>query len=223
MKSPRDFLEALPVNATPVQFRTYATPFLEDEGYALLARKMKVSRTEPLVEDTIQEIHALIIKKDAFCRKILEKESRSGYLLRCVFNQYNTFLRQRKASLERGKRYSEIQELKRDEPSLPDKSIQDIQEIEKIVKILASTIQELPPKQRETFILRHVEGRSNAEASKILGVALDTVKKYAPAATRKVKARLTPYYEAWCKSGSNPPPFMEALKKALHENQNIIS
>lgn len=68
----------------------------------------------------------------------------------------------------------------------PDREIEDAEFLERFNAMLAA----LPPKQRETFYLRYIEGLSYEEISAILGVSVSGLKANYYHAVRKIAAML---------------------------------
>jgi RNA polymerase sigma-70 factor (ECF subfamily) len=68
----------------------------------------------------------------------------------------------------------------------PDRHIEDQEFLERFTRMLSK----LPPKQRETFYLRYVEGLSYEEISEMLGVSVSGLKANYYHAVRKIAAML---------------------------------
>ena len=89
----------------------------------------------------------------------------------------------------RHQRLSDVVESDDELPStipMPDRQLEDHEFVERLHAMLSK----IPPKQRETFYLRYVEGLSYEEISSILGVSVSGLKANYFHAVRKIAALL---------------------------------
>lgn len=127
--------------------------------------------------DIVQETFIYLWENRA---KIKCTDTLYAYLLRSVKNQcinYKLHLKVREKYLEEGL-------------ALQEETEEDVDELEELYEALRVSIDALPPKCREIFILGCVEGLSYKEVADRLGVSVNTVKTQIKVAYKKVKSDL---------------------------------
>lgn len=107
------------------------------------------------------------------------------WLYRITVNTCLSFRRRWKQFVPLDEVLGEEQELTSNIPQ-PDREIEDAEFLEYFNAMLAK----LPPKQRETFYLRYIEGLSYEEISAILGISVSGLKANYYHAVRKIASML---------------------------------
>ena len=122
-----------------------------------------------LVDDIVQETYAILAGLPA----VAQIHNPRAYMFQVA--QTVVLQRLRRAAIVRIDAVEEIESLRilDDEPS-PEQLVSDRQELRHVAMLIA----QLPPKCREAFLLRKVEGLSQREIAHRMGVSEGTVEKH---------------------------------------------
>ncbi len=150
---------------------------LYNEYYkALVIYTSNFLETTGIAEDIVQEIFATIWEKKV---SFISLQSLKAYLYNSTRNAALNYLKHQ--HVESGyikyvqDTYREISEEETNE--------------EEVYRLLFRTIDQLPPRCREIFVL-HMEGRKNEEIAKTLGLSIETVKTQKKRAVRFLKKQM---------------------------------
>jgi RNA polymerase sigma factor (sigma-70 family) len=128
------------------------------------------SRAEPgEIDDVVQETYAIL----AGLASVAQIHNPRAYMFQVA--QTVVLQRLRRAAIVRIDAVEEIERLSisNDEPS-PEQLVSDRQELRQVAMLIAS----LPPKCRQAFLLRKVDGLSQREIAHRMGVSEGTVEKH---------------------------------------------
>jgi RNA polymerase sigma-70 factor (ECF subfamily) len=162
---------------------------------------LRITHNHSDAEEVLQEVFITLINKaDTF-----RGESKfSSWLYRVTTNVSYIYLRDEKkyksdASLEDYTTYDESGTLDgiqiNDWSDRPDEEIQSHEGM----KIIEKTVNELPLAYRTVFHLRDVEGLSNEEVARVLGLSITNVKSRIHRARLFLRDKLSDYFYEWKK------------------------
>jgi len=138
-----------------------------------------------IAEDIVQNVFIQVWEKR---NKLKHDFSLENYLYKSVRNKFIDQYRKGKAVMALEKKYIAALELAVDEKD-------EIQE-QKILNILLDSIQELPPKCKQIFLMSKKEGLTNTEISEYLDISKKTVEGQITKAFGILKEKLGKKYEA---------------------------
>ncbi|MCM4174127.1 RNA polymerase sigma-70 factor [Arenibacter sp. TNZ] len=138
-----------------------------------------------IAEDIVQNVFIQVWEKR---NKLKHDFSLENYLYKSVHNKFIDQYRKGKAVMALEKKYIAALELAVDEKD-------EIQE-QKILNILLDSIQELPPKCKQIFLMSKKEGLTNTEISEYLDISKKTVEGQITKAFGILKEKLGKKYEA---------------------------
>lgn len=121
------------------------------------------------IDDIVQETYAIL----AGLPSVAQIHNAKAYMFQVA--QTVVLQRLRRAAIVRIEAVEEIERLSilDDEPS-PEQLVSDRQELRQVAMLIA----QLPPKCREAFVLRKVDGLSQREIARRMGVSEGTVEKH---------------------------------------------
>lgn len=134
------------------------------------------------VDDVVQETYAIL----AGLPTVTQIHNPRAYAFQVA--QTVILQRLRRAAIVRIDAVEEIEALRisNDEPS-PEQLVSDRQELRQVAMLIAA----LPPKCREAFLLRKVEGLSQREIARRMGVSEGTVEKHIAKGARLLMDAMT--------------------------------
>ncbi|SIS54469.1 RNA polymerase sigma-70 factor, ECF subfamily [Zobellia uliginosa] len=160
------------------------TYLVENYHNRLCAYANSLIRDDLLAEDIVQNVFVQIWEKRD---KLKTELSLKSYLYKLVHNKFIDEYRKGKAVMALEKTYATALALAVDEKD-------EIQE-QKILNILFNTIQELPPKCKQIFLMSKKEGLTNIEISECLNLSIKTVESQITKAFRILKNKMGEKYE----------------------------
>ncbi|MDO6518096.1 RNA polymerase sigma factor [Zobellia uliginosa] len=160
------------------------TYLVENYHNRLCAYANSLIRDDLLAEDIVQNVFVQIWEKRD---KLKTELSLKSYLYKLVHNKFIDEYRKGKAVMALEKTYATALALAVDEKD-------EIQE-QKILNILFCTIQELPPKCKQIFLMSKKEGLTNIEISECLNLSIKTVESQITKAFRILKNKMGEKYE----------------------------
>jgi len=164
----------------------HALRFFFDKYYDELCNYVNLYlRDRSVSEDIVQDIFIYFWEK----RETIRMDSSvKYYLLRAARNKFLNHIRDEKS-------HQIIQNAvwsKSDKFINPNYNLLDINEIEKIIK---SSIDNLPPRCREVYLLHKNEDFSYKEIASKMDISEKTVENQMTIAIKKLKEQLAPYYD----------------------------
>ncbi|MCK0131665.1 RNA polymerase sigma-70 factor [Flavobacteriaceae bacterium F08102] len=132
-----------------------------------------------MAEDIVQNVFINLWKRR---KKLKIRISLERLLYKSVYNEFIDQYRKKTTILRVEKQYYEHFNALLNE--------YDEDALEKAVKLVYATVQELPVKCKEIFLLSKSEGLTNAEIAKHLGISIKTVEGQISSAYRHIKATI---------------------------------
>ena len=136
-------------------------------------------------EDVVQDMFLKIWKKR---NQLNINADLKAYVFRSTVNTALNYLDKNKRSLS----YENNKIAELPGTGVMDKDFLEQSELE---KLLHQTIQDLPPKCRQVFMMSRFEDMKYAEIAKQLGISIKTVENQMGKALTRVRERLQPYYK----------------------------
>ena len=163
-----------------------ALRFFFDKYYDELCNYVNLYiRNKAISEDIVQEIFIYLWEKRAV---ILMDSSVKSYLIRASRNRFLNHLRDEKS-------HQAIQNTvssKTEKYITPNYNLLDVNKIEEIINI---SIDNLPPRCREVYLLHKNDELSYKEIASKMEITEKTVENQMTIALKKLKEQLAPYYE----------------------------
>lgn len=167
----------------------------------VLSQALTYRKSYSAAEDAAQEI---FLKVWHHRERLTAVRNFSNYLFILTRNEIIDALRKKAVELSRGEPPSDLAE----EFMTPERQM-DYRETHALIM---RGLHELPPQQREVFRLSRLEGRSNDEIARMLGIAKTTVRWHLVAALSALRAYVTRHL-LWVAVGGS----LELLRRLLEK------
>lgn len=159
-----------------------ANEFVRTYQRFVYATALRYLRSEEDAYDAAQEVFIRALKN---IHKFRGESSISTWLYRIVMNVCSSM--KRKEKLRSFFSFEDIEPHTHSHETAPDQAVQDNEFNERLERML----QQLPEKQRETFVLRYFHELSYEEISKMLGTSVGGLKANYCQAVKKLAVHLT--------------------------------
>ena len=164
----------------------HALRFFFDKYYDELCNYVNLYlRNKTISEDIVQDIFIYFWEKRGTINLDISVKS---YLIRASRNKYLNYLRD-----ERSHQAIQNAVISKSETSInPDYKLWDVSKIEEII---SKSIDKLPPRCREVYLLHKNQELSYKEIASKMDISEKTVENQMSIALKKLKEQLAPYYE----------------------------
>lgn len=159
--------------------------FFFDRYYTDLCNFVNIYiRDSTISEEIVQDIYVYFWEKK---RKINIESSVRSYLMRASKNKSLNYIRNEKIKLNIYEKLSRATEVSED---MPD----NILDANQLRKIIDESVNQLPEKCREVYLLAKSKNMSYKEIAGELGISLKTVENHMGKALKRLRKTLMPYY-----------------------------
>ena len=159
--------------------------FFFDRYYTDLCNFVNIYiRDSTISEEIVQDIYVYFWEKK---RKINIESSVRSYLMRASKNKSLNYIRNEKIKLNIYEKLSRATEVSED---MPD----NILDANQLRKIIDDSVNQLPEKCREVYLLAKSKNMSYKEIAGELGISLKTVENHMGKALKRLRKTLMPYY-----------------------------
>ena len=159
--------------------------FFFDRYYTDLCNFVNIYiRDSTISEEIVQDIYVYFWEKK---RKINIESSVRSYLMRASKNKSLNYIRNEKIKLNIYEKLSRATEVSED---MPD----NILDTNQLRKIIDESVNQLPEKCREVYLLAKSKNMSYKEIAGELGISLKTVENHMGKALKRLRKTLMPYY-----------------------------
>ena len=145
----------------------------------LFAYAISLSGDYSLAKDIVQDV---FIKTYEFRKRLNPEFSISGFLYRSVYNQFINIYHKNKSLLKVQDEYVRFLNQIIDETS--------DSEFDRLIKIVNESINNLPKRCKEIFVLSKKEGYTNLEISEILNISIKTVEAQITIAFKSIRLQV---------------------------------
>ncbi len=145
----------------------------------LFAYAISLSGDYSLAKDIVQDV---FVKTYEFRKRLNPEFSIAGFLYRSVYNQFINTYHKNKSLLKVQDEYVRFLNQIIDETS--------DSEFDRLIKIVNESINNLPKRCREIFVLSKKEGYTNLEISEILDISIKTVEAQITIAFKSIRLKV---------------------------------
>lgn len=159
--------------------------FFFEKYYSDLCNLVNLYLHDPVMtEEIVQDIFIYLWEKK---EKIKIESSLKSYLLRASKNRSLNYIRNEKTKLDI---YSRLNDFDKGTIEMPDRVLDSNQ----LREVINASIDSLPERCREIYILGKERSMSYKEISEELGISVKTVEAQMGKALKKLREQLRPYY-----------------------------
>lgn len=147
---------------------------------------LRILMSEEDAEDIAQDIFIKLLDYPKVWRD-KDKERRNRYLFKMTKNHVFNFIKHK--NIER--KYQ--QELMRKNLVIDDFDIEDDLHAKEIELLITYTVEQMPPRRKEVFMMSRIEGKSNVQIADTLDMSVRTVEKHLYMALLELKKAILFY------------------------------
>tara|TARA_Y100001970_G_scaffold19388_1_gene21957 strand:+ start:169300 stop:169839 length:540 start_codon:yes stop_codon:yes gene_type:complete len=155
------------------------TELINKYNRRLFAYAVSLSGDYSLAKDIVQDV---FLKTYEFRKRLNPEFSIEGFLYRSVYNQFINVYHKNKSLLKVHDEYVRFLNQIIDEPK--------DSEFDKLIKIVNESINNLPKRCKEIFVLSKKEGYTNLEISEILNISIKTVEAQITIAFKSIRLQV---------------------------------
>ena len=155
------------------------TELINKYNRRLFAYAVSLSGDYSLAKDIVQDV---FLKTYEYRKRLNPEFSIEGFLYRSVYNQFINVYHKNKSLLKVHDEYVRFLNQIIDEPK--------DSEFDKLIKIVNESINNLPKRCKEIFVLSKKEGYTNLEISEILNISIKTVEAQITIAFKSIRLQV---------------------------------